>query len=481
MIRRPLGTRYGAIWAGVFGVVVFSLFIYVGHHFSDSSTDMSRWRSAITAITNLGGGSGSAYDALVLVPDPQGDANWSVSDNYKWYTDSKLRELTACMARGNCPKNADKVVINNVWHCHNAFFGNYLGGEGTWCNSMHRSLERQGYTVLYTYYDWEYVDHIHRQIPDLIKVIFADDDDQNSKTLPFMKSEKNPHGIPAWKMFRFSYYSSYAGTIIGTPWVVTCEPEWRDPDHGPRNFTYLGYDMEPDAAHISVIPWEERPYRAYVLGKHITFFHKDRARVAWERDFYKRARDQIRKKFPSFEFVSSFKDERSEEEQKNEGPMTVPDGIRNLARLNPVEFDHDLSTSRLLVGIGWPTSSPSPYRALARGVPFLSPYKAHVDAKDPTDPYEWTDSQHDALRREKPPLVYNVPEFDYDSFVKAIETAMESPIEGHIYPRMTRPAFDERMRYLMETDWRAEAARILKLRKAGNETQNNGNVGIFEL
>jgi hypothetical protein len=32
-----------------------------------------------------------------------------VKDNYKWYTDAKLRWLAACMARGDCPANADKV------------------------------------------------------------------------------------------------------------------------------------------------------------------------------------------------------------------------------------------------------------------------------------------------------------------------------------------------------------------------------------
>jgi hypothetical protein len=131
--------------------------------------------------------------------------------------------------------------------------------------------------------------------------------------------------------------------------------------------------MEPDAAQINVIPWNERPYRAYVLGKHVTFFYKDRAHVAWEFDFYKRALEQLRKRWPSFEFVSSFKDERSEEDQKKEGPLPIPEGIRNLSHLNATQFDHELSISRMLVGIGWPTASPSPYRAFARGVPFLSP------------------------------------------------------------------------------------------------------------
>jgi hypothetical protein len=35
-------------------------------------------------------------------------------DNYKWYTEAKLRWLTACLARGDCPRNADKVRISRL-------------------------------------------------------------------------------------------------------------------------------------------------------------------------------------------------------------------------------------------------------------------------------------------------------------------------------------------------------------------------------
>lgn len=31
------------------------------------------------------------------------------ADNYRWYTEAKLRQLTACMTRGDCAPNAGKV------------------------------------------------------------------------------------------------------------------------------------------------------------------------------------------------------------------------------------------------------------------------------------------------------------------------------------------------------------------------------------
>lgn len=33
--------------------------------------------------------------------------------NYKWYTEAKLRWLTACLTRGDCPKNAEKVSVRS--------------------------------------------------------------------------------------------------------------------------------------------------------------------------------------------------------------------------------------------------------------------------------------------------------------------------------------------------------------------------------
>lgn len=141
----------------------------------------------------------------------------------------------------------------------------------------------------------------------------------------------------------------------------------------PPDFSYIGYSLEPQLQDTRFIPFEERPMRAYVLGKHQTFFYEDHAHVAWKRDTYKRALDEIRKDIPDFEFVGAFFDERGDDEKKKEGPLPLPEGIRNIYPLNATAFDDALSSARMLVGIGWPTASPSPYRALARGVPFLSP------------------------------------------------------------------------------------------------------------
>jgi len=37
------------------------------------------------------------------------------------------------------------------------------------------------------------------------------------------------------QFFRFNYYQTDTATIVGDAWVITCEPEWREPDKGFRS------------------------------------------------------------------------------------------------------------------------------------------------------------------------------------------------------------------------------------------------------
>lgn len=111
MLRRAVSQRYGPLWLGIFAVVTFSLFVFVGHQVRDSADSGAAWNWKSVLPGSSSGG--PSYQALVHVPDPQTEANYRIHGNYKWYSDSKLRELTACMARGDCPKNADKVSTKN--------------------------------------------------------------------------------------------------------------------------------------------------------------------------------------------------------------------------------------------------------------------------------------------------------------------------------------------------------------------------------
>lgn len=147
--------------------------------------------------------------------------------------------------------------------------------------------------------------------------------------------------------------------------------------------TYLGYALDDE--NPPIVPFSERPMRAYILAKRIQYFYEFFGKPMIGRDQITKAYHELRKEFPTFEFVGGFIDDRSPEEKDKQGPMTVPEGVRNLGKLSPSEWDREIGTSRAMVGIGWPPSSPSPYYSLARGVPFINPvseYVTGVGAKD---------------------------------------------------------------------------------------------------
>jgi hypothetical protein len=169
------------------------------------------------------------------------------------------------------------------------------------------------------------------------------------------------------EFFFFYYYPNHFSTVVGNKWVVTAEP----PVGGEKN-TYLGYNLEPNVIK-GVVPFKQRQRRVFMLGKYTWFFYDKLGHQSWDPDFYQRVTDELRQRWPDFEIVAAMTDGREPEDIEAEGPHVIPPGIRNLGRLDSVEFDQVISNSRLLLGIGRPGLSPSPYRALTRAVPFLNP------------------------------------------------------------------------------------------------------------
>jgi len=119
-----------------------------------------------------------------------------------------------------------------------------------------------------------------------------------------------------------------------------------------------------------------------------------------------------------------------------------------------------LAHSRLLIGIGDPTTSPTPYEALCLGVPFLNPIKNQWDVSDPSNRDKW-DVQHGLLKLLDPPYVYNVRRGDKEGFLKAIKSALENPLtDRYIVERMKMESLEKRLQDLLDTDWENEAAKV---------------------
>jgi len=132
----------------------------------------------------------------------------------------------------------------------------------------------------------------------------------------------------------------------------------------------------------------------------------------------------------------------------------------------PVFLD-TLSRSRVLVGVGSPLISPTPYDALCLGTPFINPI-VDWDRNDPHDRTKWT-TQHGTLKFYDPPYVYNVFKDDADGFVKAIKNAKANPIDRYVLEDMSMSAVKARLQAILETDWKSEAAELLAQRKVMGE------------
>ncbi|WOO84262.1 uncharacterized protein LOC62_05G007782 [Vanrija pseudolonga] len=423
--------------------------------------------------------------------------------NYRWWTEAKLRSLVACIIRGDCAPNADKVRLNpnnsdaqviivNTIHCQWALDDDYHGGEGIWCLGMIRSWERQGYTVLHGGdLDWPFVYNIYRQIPDLVKVIVSDGgkDDRRGSHIHYLKSNDRPDGIPAWKFFLFSYYPTGMTTEIGPAWAVTAEPgrggeysididsrgvAWlttgeealdiRTKEHATR-YTFLGYELEPSAEETTFTDPNTRPYRVWIMAKYAKYFQPNDQQV-YDLAFYDRAFEELSKEFPGLEFVGGWKDERSTEDQEK---YPMPKHVKNLGVLNATRFEDEFAQARLMLGMGTPTLSPSPYRALAKAVAFGHPHKIKEGGT------EWPFMQHDSMAKVPEPYVYQIEAYNYDSFVGAIRKALQSPPTRPLrFLRMRRDVADKRLVDFVNADWRGEAEVILKARHNGHETQAGG-------
>ncbi|KAG9017554.1 hypothetical protein FRB90_000759 [Tulasnella sp. 427] len=225
--------------------------------------------------------------------------------------------------------------------------------------------------------------------------------------------------------------------------------------HGWNNY-YLGYSVEPTCLSTPFVPWTERPRQAFMMGKYLGYFLAPQyvltdpvgggpAQMA--DDFYQKFSEEENTTFIAGQF----------DLYMSRGYTKPPPGIVQQPRLQREAFQKLIAQSRVMVGIGNSLLSPTPYEALCLGIPFINPvFEWNKD--DPEDRRFWQ-TQHEALTVEglDEPYVYHVKRGDREGFKAAIKKAMNTPIARFVPPRMTTSAVLERMKTLLETDWRAMA------------------------
>ncbi|KAJ3354068.1 hypothetical protein HDU83_005885 [Entophlyctis luteolus] len=239
---------------------------------------------------------------------------------------------------------------------------------------------------------------------------------------------------------------------LGSGWCLAPE-NYASLDSSATN-TYLGYSLEHSCFETDIVPWQLRPNRTYILAKGFEYFQTSKI------DYRQILQDLTGHEY-GFEFV-----------------IGAPDAIDvknvvNVGNLNKTEFLSNLSRSKVLLGLGDPILSPSPYDALCLGVPFVNPIKGW-DPKRPWDRSKW-DSQHEALARLDPPYVYNVYYNDVEGFKKAIKTAMVTNLGERFVPEQMRSqAIVDRLGDIVFTNWKMRAIHFYEMNRLGNRRDGGG-------
>lgn len=228
------------------------------------------------------------------------------------------------------------------------------------------------------------------------------------------------------KVFNMLWWN-HAGHPLGGSFTLSPEDysTWNTYSAGRDNF-YLGYSLEGSCLKTPHVPWDERPRQAYILAKILSLFTtQDYILPAGSGESADQANTNFYKNLSetgNLTFLAKFTVDRED--------LDVPPGIVELAEwLDRAAFQDVIAHSRVLMGIGHPLLSPSPWEALCLGVPFINPVK-QWDPEYPDDRTRWM-TQHDGLLASglDEPYVYHVKLGDRAGLERAILKAMETPID----------------------------------------------------
>ncbi|KAJ7100403.1 hypothetical protein C8R44DRAFT_716506 [Mycena epipterygia] len=380
------------------------------------------------------------------------------ADDRSWHAHNAraTAALFRCLERADCAPNQTKVVILQGWHFR-AVLDGYLGGEGIWARSTVIALRGLGYTYLYTDGGLDPMVRLYRVFAPLVRAVVVDAPDAHACFRdPYCALRRDwPWGIPIWKILSFHYWD-YADHPLGRKWTLSPEPYLPAPD----NNTYLGYSVQPSCTQQPFIPHAQRApslspptgdsrrKQVYIYAKTADYFSPEKR--AFPPHVFARLSAAL-----GVDFVVGV--------QEADAAAALPAGVANLGAMGPARFYEAVARSWVLVGMGVPSTSPTPYDALCLGVPFINPILTWDPAR-PDDRAKWA-AQHEALKHLGPPHVYNVFKDDADGLARALRAALDAPLlDRYILPRMELAAVQARVGAVLETDWRGAAEALLAAR-----------------
>ncbi|KAF8334197.1 uncharacterized protein EI90DRAFT_3051445 [Cantharellus anzutake] len=443
----------------VYVCLVFGSLTYLLHH----QTHKSRIELEVVVTSNIPypevpqeklNSVESLFSALITVRDQGGHHIPALMHNL-----NMTRSLMRCLEASNCEPNQLKVVILGSQYFNDELSG-FNGGEHIWARSVRIALTNLNYTSLVSMNDHGELEGstywMFQLVRRLVKVVIVSPEWVFScvKVVGCIYSPtENPDGVPIWQLFSYFFWTS-PNHPLGSGWTLSPEPYPLEQASYAPNY-YLGYSVEPNCLNHPFVPPQERGNRMYVMGKYLEYFSGG-SDSAWAVEFYNDAAE-----INGISFVVGASPNPAIKVKNPGAGSVLPKSIVNYGLMPQKEFMDVLAHSRMLVGVGSPYTSPTPYDALCLGVPFLNAIK-NWNRLDPWNRDYW-DIQHGLLKLLDPPYVYNVHSGDKEGFLKAIKGAMTNPLtDRYILERMMMSSVEKRVQNLMEADWRSKAEELMK-------------------
>ncbi|THV05092.1 hypothetical protein K435DRAFT_774077 [Dendrothele bispora CBS 962.96] len=336
-------------------------------------------------------------------------------------------------------------------------------GEVIWLESLLDVFKDNNYFMLWDGYD--HLNKAYKHYGEIVTHVWSNDDHVIwcvNDTVTCIESPENPDGIPAWKLFTFTFWGSPRGwqnfRAPRAPWSFNpLGGEWNlVPYKMPDRHFYLGYHFTGcDSEDIPYVPPSERKDQILVLAKRSEYFH-------------------LYNLFP-FSFWEIFNNEVLGMDvvlaSNQEVGYPIPKGLTWIGPQERHEYDMLLASSKAIFGVGRPFLSPTPFASLCRGVPVILPYRGSECAARPNST-RWcgfsVNHQHGPASLLGEPYVWMVDiDADIEVIVDVVLAAMdagEKIEEGYEPYDMTIPALTKRIHDYFSIDWEAYGHRRIEQR-----------------
>ncbi|KAJ7907097.1 hypothetical protein B0H13DRAFT_701526 [Mycena leptocephala] len=378
--------------------------------------------------------------------------------------DRLLQYLARVVAGEGLP--APRVVLSS-WHFHpTCYEPNSSNGEVQWMRPILQLMQEQDIFIIYA----SFPDKIfHKDFKllgnDLITHAWIDDEHliwcfQDPQSC--VQSPQNPEGVPLWKMFAFTFWGSLPKSGKWLPPDISWSfnplgPEWSlVPYQMPDGHFFMGYHYQ-GCHSLEYVPFAERPDQIVILAKKSEYFHHPVLFVD-PSNFYTRLKNST-----GYNIITN---------ADLEDGYPIPDGLTSVGLLPTAEYDRQLANTKVLLGIGRPQISPTPYASLCRGVPVVLPYRS--DTGCPARPglndycgFYGETHQHGPAATIGEPYIYTVdvtgPE---EEIIRTIERAVNTRIEPFEPEEMKLDSLRRRLLDYFEIDWEEHGkAKALKMKE----------------